>query len=161
MNQLTVEVSAPLLELITKLVLAVRVPTESIPCVPPTTAQVRKILEFAVTLVLLTVTVPPTRVACPMRALEPSLIFIPRPAVSRIRSQLDPVIDPFIHKVLKRFPVSPRSMLVLPLKGLIDWPETSMFRLPELPNSMQSTPPFLMPHVLGEVIYGSFAPYPV
>ena len=79
--QFTVDVSVPLLELITKDVAFTIVPLERNPCVPPGVSQVRKIVLEDDTAVVDTVTVPPTSVAVPMLAFGPVAILSLLPAV--------------------------------------------------------------------------------
>jgi hypothetical protein len=74
-NQLTVEVSALLLDVIVKEVPAVIVPTERLPKVPAAAALERKIREDAVTAVVATVTVPVAKAPdVPTEAFEPVVI---------------------------------------------------------------------------------------
>lgn len=83
MIQLTVDVSAMLLELITKEVALTIDPVgaESHPCTPAGVLQVRKMKLEDDTAVVDTVTVPPTSVAVPMLEFGPVAILSLFPAV--------------------------------------------------------------------------------
>jgi hypothetical protein len=76
--QSTVLVSAALVEVITNDVPGVRVGDVRIPAVPPTVFVVRRIFEFAVTAVVLMVTVPATIAAdVPVRPAAPVGTWVP------------------------------------------------------------------------------------
>ena len=83
MSQFTVDVSVPLLELITKDVPLTIDATgaDKNPCVPPGVLHVRKITLDDDTAVVDTVTVPPTSVAVPILAFDPVAILSLFPAV--------------------------------------------------------------------------------
>ena len=83
MSQFTVDVSVPLLELITKDVPFTIDATgaDKNPCVPPGVLHVRKITLDDDTAVVDTVTVPPTSVAVPILAFDPVAILSLFPAV--------------------------------------------------------------------------------
>lgn len=64
------------------------------PCVPPAAETLKKILLFAVTEVLATVTVPPTKVAVPIFELVPVLTFKPCPIVLTNKEPVDEFTSP-------------------------------------------------------------------
>src|SRR4029077_5058488 len=87
-NQLKFDVSRMLELLTTNEVPATTVPTDSEPMLAPPPLSVRKIRELAVTLVVLIVAVPPTKVPVPIVSWEPSLTYRPLPTVEIFRSSV-------------------------------------------------------------------------
>jgi hypothetical protein len=112
MNQLTVDVSVLELDVITKLVPAVTVPTLRNPCVPLALVYVKNILEFAVTAVFVTVTVPATNVAFPTMA-APDVVPTRKPEDAVI---VFPVILPVVATIL------PADAVILPVVAVIPVP---------------------------------------
>lgn len=112
MNQFTVDVSPLSLELMTKEVALVILAsgTDRCPSVPPVVLRLMNIFEDEVTAVVLTVTVPATRVAVPTLAFDPVAILILLPAVVRLRF-------PVMSTASVGVPVAPKA--VFPTKLLV------------------------------------------
>jgi|HubBroStandDraft_1064217.scaffolds.fasta_scaffold398377_2 hypothetical protein len=96
-NQLTVDVSVELEDVITKLVPAVMLATgaDKVPGVPPKVFAVSKMIELAVTAVVLIVIVPAVIAAeVPMEAFDPVAIASLFPAVPNTKFPFVAVIAP-------------------------------------------------------------------
>ena len=86
-SQATVDVSnmLPLAVIVKDVPATLAVTSTEVPIVPDVVCLVRNILEFAVTAVVFTTTVPATSVATPTDAFDPSVMFILLPAIPNVK----------------------------------------------------------------------------
>ena len=112
-SQLTVDVSAALFELITKLFESTIVPTDKAPCVPPGVLGLRKIKDAVFTAVV-DIVIDPAVIAAdtPQDALAPVLIESLFPAVFSTRF-------PFVAVKLPAVAVTPPVVAVKPVPAVI------------------------------------------
>jgi hypothetical protein len=126
---LTVEVSAALLLLITKLVAATieAVGAERVPWVPPGVFTVRNIFELAVTAVVDIVTLPAVMATeVPIEALAPVAILNLFPAVDKTRLPLVAVIFPRVAVMEVPAFTAPAVAVIFPVVEVIPVPAVTV-----------------------------------